>query len=194
MMTLMRLVLVLVVVLIAQSCAHGPKEVIPAAKEVSVCALQADSGAYDRSVVRVSGIVAHGFEQFLLSDPQCARDPRIWLEYGGDHNSDTVYCCGTKARAPRGGTLTIDGITLPLIEDALFIDLDARIRSAEEVTFQATVEGRFFAGVKQQLPGGEFWGGYGHIGCCSLLVIQRVLAVDPIGDAAASPVGDRPPR
>ena len=159
---------------------------IPPAKEVNVCALQTDPAAYDRNTIQVGGIVAHGFEQFVLSDPECGGRSTIWLEYGGERNSDTVYCCGTTAGAPRGGTLIVEGMPLPLIKDALFRRFDARIGAANASTFRATLVGRFFAGAKQQSSGGEFWGGYGHLGCCSLLVIQRILAVD-------TREGERPP-
>jgi hypothetical protein len=43
----------------------------------------------------------------------------------------------------------------------------------------ASLVGRFFAGKEISDPRGKRWGGYGHMGCCSLLVIQRVLSVDP---------------
>ena len=43
----------------------------------------------------------------------------------------------------------------------------------------ATIVGRFFSGEQVKYPKGVYWGGYGHMGCCSLLMIQQVLAVDP---------------
>ncbi len=42
-----------------------------------------------------------------------------------------------------------------------------------------TIVGRFFSGEKVRYPGGESWSGYGHMGCCTLLMIQQVLSVDP---------------
>jgi hypothetical protein len=102
----------------------------------------------------------------------------IWLEYGGTVNSETVYCCGVTAGARRRETLAVEGITIPLIEDAMFRSFDARIRPYAAASFRASLIGRFFAGERQQSAAGEFWGGYGHIGCCSLLVIQQVLAID----------------
>ncbi len=56
--------------------------------------------------------------------------------------------------------------------------------NSETVTFRAHLIGRFFAGLKQHTPKGDFWGGYGHLGCCSLLVIQQVLAVEAKDDAS----------
>lgn len=142
---------------------------------VEVCRLQADPAAYNRKLVEVSGLVQHGFESFALSDSKCSGGLPVWLEYGGSVNSETVYCCGTTAGAPRGQTLVVDGITLPLADDALFHRFDDHIRKASrEVTFRATLRGHFFAGKKQPAAGG----GYGHLGCCSLLVIEQVMAVD----------------
>jgi len=43
----------------------------------------------------------------------------------------------------------------------------------------ATVVGRFFAGKQIHYPKGTFWGGYGHMGCCSLLAIQQIITIDP---------------
>jgi hypothetical protein len=152
------------------------------AEAVDICRLQADPSAYNRRLIEVSGIVRHGFEEFSLSDSNCLRDFGIWLEYGGSVNADTVFCCGTRAGAPRGGTLVVEGLTLPLVDGALFRRFDDHIRkgrASNDVTFSAKLRGHFFAGKKQPTPDGrEYWGGYGHLGCCSLLVIQQVLAVD----------------
>jgi len=148
------------------------------AEKVGVCTLQADPAAYDHKLLEVSGLVSHEFEHFMLSDSRCAGRLTIWLEYGGTVNSDTVHCCGVIAGRPRRGTLVVEGITVPMVEDDVFERFDARVRGDGSVVFRATIIGRFFAGRKQQLPGGEFWGGYGHLGCCSLMVIQQVLAVD----------------
>jgi hypothetical protein len=35
-----------------------------------------------------------------------------------------------------------------------------------------------FAGRQMKFPAGTFRGGYGHMGCCSLLAIQQVVSVD----------------
>src|SRR5262245_1982183 len=92
----------------------------PKAEAVDVCRLQADPAAYNRKLIEVSGFVLHGFEEFSLSDRKCPQELGIWLEYGGSVNSDTAFCCGTRAGAPRGRTLVVDGIALPLVDDALF--------------------------------------------------------------------------
>jgi len=149
----------------------------PTAEKVSVCALQANPDAYNHKLIEVRGIVSHGFEDFTLSDPGCERRSGIWLEYGGLVNSETDYCCGVKA-GPRATALVVEGIATQLIDDALFRRFDARVRIPGDVRFRARLTGRFFAGLKQHTPKGDFWGGYGHLGCCSILVIQQVLAVE----------------
>lgn len=144
--------------------------------KVRLCALQADPAAYNHKMIDVRAVVSHGLQDFTLSDPGCERRSAIWLEYGGLVNSETEYCCGVKA-GPRTTALVVEGIETRLIDDALFRRFDARVRTHDHVSFRAHLVGRFFAGLKQQTPKGVFWGGYGHLGCCSLLVIQQVLAV-----------------
>ena len=146
-------------------------------QKVNTCALQADPARYNHKMIDVRAVVSHGFEDFTLSDPRCERGSGIWLEYGGLVNSDTVYCCGVKA-GPRTAALVVEGISTRLIDNALFRRFDARVRTEGDVRFGAHLIGRFFAGIKQRTPKGEFWGGYGHLSCCSLLVIEQVLAVE----------------
>jgi hypothetical protein len=146
-------------------------------QKVSLCALQANPAAYNHKTIDVRAVVSHGVNDFTLSDPGCEPHSRIWLEYGGLVNSETEYCCGVKA-GPRTTALVVEGITTRLIDDALFRRFDARVRTAGEVSFRARINGRFFAGLKQRTPKGDFWGGYGHLSCCSLLVIEQVAAVE----------------
>lgn len=147
------------------------------AEKVSQCALQADPAAYNHKMIDIRGVVSHGLNDFTLSDPRCEPRSRIWLEYGGLVNSETEYCCGVKA-GPRTAALVVEGITTRLSDDALFRRFDARVRTKGDVSFRAHLIGRFFAGLKQRTPKGDVWGGYGHLSCCSLLVIQQVLAVE----------------
>ena len=159
---------------------NGRSENVPVpagAEKVSLCALQADPDAYNHKMIDVHAVVSHGFEDFTLSDPACEPRSGIWLEYGGLVDSETEYCCGVKVGTPRGTALVVEGIATRLIDDALFRRFDARVRGRSRVTFRAHLIGRFYAGLKQHTPKGDFWGGYGHLGCCSLLVIEQVLAV-----------------
>ena len=175
---------------------EGRSEIVreppPIIEKVTMCALQADPGAYNHKVIEVRGVVSHGFEDFTLSDPRCERGSGIWLEYGGRVSSETIYCCGVKSATPRDTALVVEGIATRLIDDALFRRFDARVRTRGDVSFRAHLIGRFFAGLKQHTPKGDFWGGYGHLGCCSLLVIQQVLAVDENAGQGGSGHGPTP--
>jgi hypothetical protein len=153
------------------------------AEKVGVCTLLANRAAYNQKLIEVTGVVSHGFERFVFSDPACAERLGIWLEYGGTVGSGTVYCCGISADRTRETPLVVEGIGVPLSQDATFRRFDARIRTGEEANFRATVVGRFFAGHPQRVGAGKIWG-YGHLGCCSLLVIQQVVTVDSVDGEA----------
>jgi hypothetical protein len=148
-----------------------------AAQKASVCGLQANPPAYNHKLIDISGTVSHGLEDFTLADPACHRSYRIWLEYGGTTGSGTIVCCGVAAPRRRPKPLTVDGMTVPLVDDALFKRLDDRVQAKGHAAFHATLIGRFFAGELKHWPGLTSWGGYGHLGCCSELIIQQVLSV-----------------
>jgi len=160
------------------SCAEEPQK-------VSVCQLKADPAAYNHKLVEVEGFVSHGFEDFELFDPLCPPSAQdIWLEYGGTQKSDTIYCCGPTAGTSRPKELSVEGISIPLVDDEQFKQFNRELQSVHSGNFgsiaRATLIGRFFAGTKQQFGKGPvFWSGFGHMGCCSLLAIQQVQAVAP---------------
>jgi hypothetical protein len=155
-------------------------------QKVSVCQLENDPAAYNHKLVEVEALVSHDFEDFTLFDPICHSSwPAVWLEYGGKFKSDTVYCCGPTNGRARRKELTIGKIPIPLVDDDQFRLFDKQIqppfRSGKFGSIvHATIVGRFFAGEKSKYPNGkEFWGGYGHMGCCTLLAIQEIKWVDP---------------
>jgi hypothetical protein len=150
---------------------------------VSVCDLVTQPASHNHALVEATGNITHDFEEFTLSNPGCP-SMGIWLEYGGTLASETVYCCGAVAGHSRPTPLVVEDIEIPLAHDRLFQQFDALIRRAGRSTFTATLRGRFFAGEVRHLPGGDVWGGYGHIGCCSLLAIQRVLSVQAVHPAS----------
>lgn len=148
--------------------------------KVSVCDLILKRREFDRKLVELTTFVTHGFENFSVFDPECKVDFQdIWLEYGGTLNSGTVYCCGTGTEKKRKRSLTVEGITLGLITDRNLGKFNQLIESQPSTTVRATLVGRFFAGSEMKVPSGSIWGGYGHMGCCSLLVIQQILSVEP---------------
>jgi hypothetical protein len=100
--------------------------------------------------------------------------------YGGNAQSDTMYCCpGEAAGKTRPEPLTIEGIQIPLVDDVTFKEFTGLLRKEADTTVRLTAVGRFFSGEKQTINGQPRWGGAGHMGCCSLLVIQRVESFEP---------------
>jgi len=153
-------------------------------REVTYCELAKDPAAYDKAEVRLTAFVTHGFEDFTITQPDCATPPAkfsLWVEYGGKTESNTVYCCpGEAGGATRQEPLTVDGIQVPLTSDGVFQQFTDLLKKEPDTTVRVTAVGRFFAGRKQNYGGGPpFWGGYGHLGCCSLFVIERVEQFAP---------------
>jgi len=151
--------------------------------DVTPCQLKANPPTYNHNIVRVTGFVSHGFEDFTLFDPQCPSWPGVWLEYGGKVASLTVYLGGGKAQRTRPKDLRIDGIVIPLIINRQFEEFDKAIqppfRSGNQgAIVRATLVGRFFAGKRLDLFEGKPWGGFGHMSCCTLLAIQEVETSD----------------
>jgi hypothetical protein len=148
-------------------------------EKVSACQLQSDPAAFNHKLVQVTSFLSHGFEDFTLLDPMCMSWPDIWVEYGGKSASGTVYCCGGAGERTRLKQLRIENVAVPLTQDANFRKLDALLQAPRGYAIaHAAFVGRFFAGREMSSPRGKYCGGYGHMGCCSLLVIQQVLAVD----------------
>jgi hypothetical protein len=147
--------------------------------KISLCQLKSDPAAFNHKLVELTGFISHGFEDFTLGDPQCPSWPGIWLEYGGTAASGTMYCCGVTANRSRPKPLVVEKITIPLVDDERFREFDKLLQRRPDSVVHATILGRFFAGQQMKYPKGTFWGGYGHMGCCSLLAIQQVVSVDP---------------
>jgi len=149
--------------------------------DVTYCGLSGDPAAYNHQEIRVTAFVAHGFENFSLTDPTCKTQGfSIWVMYGGKAQSDTVYCCpGEGGAAERSEPLEIEGRRIPLVQDVTFRQFTKLIKQEPDTTVHLTAVGTFFSGEKQTINGHTFWGGAGHKGCCSLFVIQQVESVQP---------------
>jgi hypothetical protein len=147
--------------------------------KVSVCELRRDPLAYNHKLIEVTGFISHGFEDFTLFDPTCNVLLGVWLEYGGTAASGTMYCCGVTAQRSRPQRLVVENISIELVEDDRFKQFDKLIQRRPDSVVHATIVGRFFSGKLITYGARPYWGGYGHMGCCSLLVIQEVLSVDP---------------
>jgi hypothetical protein len=163
-------------------------------QKVTLCELKRDIGAYNHALLEVTGFVSHGFEDFSFFDPKCLASDPIWLEYGGKRNSDTVYCCGPVANGVRSKPLVVENVAIPLLDNANFQQFDKLLQSHSSVLLHTTLVGRFFSGEPNALSSSTSGGGYGHLGCCSLFVIQQVKSVDPIdrNDIDYDPEPDEP--
>ena len=151
------------------------------ARDVTFCQVASDPAAYNGELVRLTAFVTHGFEDFSMSEPDCPKLPYkfwVWVEYGGTERSNTVYCCpGEAAGGTRSKPLTVNGIQIPLVKDAMFQQFTDLLKKETDTTVHATLIGKFLSGSKQN--DGASWGGFGHLGCCSLFVVERVEQFAP---------------
>jgi hypothetical protein len=100
--------------------------------------------------------------------------------YGGKAEANTIYCCpGEGGGETRSEPLTVEGVQIPLISDLVFQQFTDLLKKERDTTVRVTAVGRFFSGEKQTIEGSTYWRGFGHIGCCSLFVIQRVEWFEP---------------
>ncbi len=177
----------MMLVLGAVATAQTPVPGVAAAEEspaaVTICQLKSDPAAYNHKLVEVTGFVSHAFEDFTVFDPTCPSYPGVWLEYGGKAKSGTMYCCGVTADRHRPKELKIEHISIPLVDNDQFREFDKLIQppfrsGVHGSIVHATLVGRFFSGRLIKYPKATFWGGYGHMGCCTLLAIQEVKSFD----------------
>jgi hypothetical protein len=164
---------------------------IPAPRAASFCDLKRNPANYDGQWITVRGRVSMEFEDFSLYDPACNASnlPGVWLTFGGDQDEITVYCCVNRTRK-KGVDLEVGGHRVPLVRDEALRELqrvlqtqrlrrpDGRQCESDECYFYrpvtATITGLFLAG---QAGGENSLSGYGHLGCCHLLVIKQVADV-----------------
>jgi hypothetical protein len=130
-------------------------------------------------LVKVAGDVSRGFEDFTLSGHKCGtKNWAVWLELGGTTGSEVIYCCGVTANPVRDETLAVEGIPTTLQQDKLFNRFQSlTMKRRGYGKAKATLIGRFFSGTQRTFPGGTFWGGYGHMGFFSLLVVEQIVEI-----------------
>lgn len=183
MLKLLCVLLVAASSLSAQSVQPVPSGAIEEPRDVAFCDLGKDPVAFNHKLVRLTAFVTHGFEDFTLTDPNCsaALDHfSVWVTYGGKSRSNTMYCCpGEGGQEARSESLAIEGIPVPLVSDTTFEKFTSLLKKEGDTTARATLVGRFFSGEKETIGGSTHWGGFGHMGCCRLFVIQRVEAFEP---------------
>lgn len=126
------------------------------------------------------------FEDFTLSKAGCQDEyPAVWLMYGGDEPTPTASTVNDTSRKP-DSVVKVNGRPIPLLRDAALTLFKQRLDAVritpigdwpcydcylDRVT--ATLTGVFFAATR----GEHQFSGYGHLGCCHLLAIQRVSEV-----------------
>ena len=139
------------------------------------------------------------FEDFSLYDPAC-KDHRtgVWLTFGGDQDEVATYCCVSRTRK-KSVDIEVEGHRIPLshnesLREFLRMLQTERLRrpaghqcAGDECYFyrplSATIIGMFFAGEDSKSPG------YGHLGCCHLLVIS--LVSDVFAERTSVPAGGK---
>lgn len=150
--------------------------------DVDVCELLQRPALFDSKLVRFRGRLIFQFEGDHVDDRACNLPflhPGIWWELG----NEAVW--GNDADAAH-----VREITTPILKDAAYKEFDTRTHARLSVRpdgescdshrtcalfdVDATFIGRFFAGDAKspQIPG------YGHMGCCHLLVIEQISEVE----------------
>ena len=147
-------------------------------RDADVCELTKDPPAWNTLRVRITGTATYDFENFSLADSSChgrKQAAEVWLTYGGRLTSGTTYCCpGEGGNSTRSTPLTIDGVTPPPVtEDKTLNEFRELLTKRLRTRARVTLVGTFFAGTRTEMSA-TGWGGYGHLGCCSLFVIERV--------------------
>jgi len=152
------------------------------ALSTTVCKIIADPPAFNHKLVKLSGTVYQAMEKFSLSVESCGAVKAgnwtgIWVEYGGRVRTGAKYCCGIPMDRDRPTDLEIEGVQTSLVEDDQFRTFDSRVKAKGHAN--ATLIGRYFSGQKNwSRRGSEYlWGGFGHMGMYSLLVVQEVACV-----------------
>jgi len=157
---------------------------------VAFCDLVSNPQAFDGQWIRVRGQVSLAFEDFTLHESGCDKPltRNLWLMYGGDEETPITYCCGDHSR-PKGKDIIVRGQSISLLRDAEMDDFIAKVRArrARRVNGEpcdtsacnlyrvsADIVGLFLAArndARNPLSG------FGHMGCCHLLVIHQVSNV-----------------
>jgi hypothetical protein len=152
------------------------------ALSATACEIIANPLAFNHRLVKLTGTIYQAMEKFSLSVESCGAEKvgnwtGIWVEYGGRVRTGAKYCCGAPRDRDRSTDLEIEGVQTSLVENARFRAFDVRVQKKGHA--KATFIGRYFSGEKQwSHRGSEYlWGGFGHMGMYSLLVIQEVTCV-----------------
>jgi hypothetical protein len=156
--------------------------------KVSGCNLARSPKAFDGKLVRVRGRLSVHFEDFSLDIPNCDTDQAIWLTFGGDVPGIVPSTFNDMVRRP-DSDMIVHGISYGIKKDVnfrkLYASIAARHGDKPDYRVTATLTGMFLAGEEFRNPKGDVigFGGYGHLGCCALLVISQVEDVKSVPHA-----------
>jgi len=164
--------------------AAAPALAQTAAQPVPACDIQSDPAHFDKTVVKARGVIHLSFEDFTFTSQGCDAAARIWLIFGGDVATPTESTVNDNNRTP-GTELQVKGVRYPIAKDEslrrLLALLTTTARDGESVyEVTATLTGTFLAGTQPPSSADRrpYLRGYGHLGCCSLLIISKVENVE----------------
>lgn len=157
--------------------------------EVPVCELAEHPKNYDGKMIRVRGTANVEFEDFTLRLGKCESEQGIWLAFGGDVPGIVASMANDNFRKA-GKNIEIEGVSYGIKRDDSFRKFYALIaaRDGEKAEYRvtATLTGKFFSGEEIKTAKGATYRGYGHLGCCALLLIAEVSDVTSVPPANLS--------
>lgn len=173
------LVVILVFALFVSASARVSQDVTAASRtprDVTFCELASNPAAFDRAHVRLTAFVNFTFEDFVVWDPTCRwtkAGSGLWVTYGGKVNSGAVYCC------PGEPDRRTHPVPEPVVEDRTLKEFRSLLINARDTVARATLVGTVLVAMEGRDADPSRLSGYGHLGCCSLFVIERVESFDP---------------
>jgi hypothetical protein len=155
--------------------------------ELSECDLARNPKAFDQKMIRVRGTLNVYFEDFSLGIRNCDSKQGIWLAFAGDVPGIVASTVNDTFRKP-GSIIKVNGVSYAIKKDDNFRELYALIAARHgdkpDYKVSATLTGMFLAGQENRTVKGTVdFVGYGHLGCCSLLVITEVSEVESVPPA-----------
>jgi hypothetical protein len=148
----------------------------PPPRNVTYCGLAANPREFDKARIRLTAFVEFHFEHFVIADPACGpekTDFSVWVTFGGNVASGAIYCCpGEGGSSPRNRPMPF-----PLVKDDTFRRFKSILDSEQDSMIRGTFVGTLFVKPESTSPA-DVMNGYGHFGCCSLFVIERVDQFD----------------
>lgn len=152
--------------------------------EAPGCDLARNPKAFDGKLIRVRGTLNVHFEDFSLRIRNCDTEQGIWLAFGGDVPGIVTSMANDNVRKS-GVDIKVNEVPYGIKKDENFRRLYALIAARHgdkpDYSVTAMLTGMFFAGEESRTAKGAVdFVGYGHLGCCALLVITQVSDVESV--------------